>query len=82
MQAHSVITRAEVDVPEDARVFLYAGVLNSRKNIVWLIENFVQCHENDEYMLVLGSGEKKQSAKQKRMIIYGCWDFRQTRLLT
>lgn len=65
VQAHSVITRAEVDVPEDARVFLYAGVLNSRKNIVWLIENFVQCHENDEYMLVLGSGEKEAECKAK-----------------
>lgn len=63
--AHSVVTRAEVNVPEDARVFLYAGVLNSRKNIVWLIENFVQCHENDEYLLVLGSGEKEAECKAK-----------------
>ena len=60
-----LITRAEVNVPEDARVFLYAGVLNSRKNIVWLIENFVQCHENDEYLLVLGSGEKEAECKAK-----------------
>lgn len=65
VQAHSVITRAEVDVPEDARVFLYAGVLNSRKNIVWLVENFVQCHKNDEYLLVLGSGEKEAECKTK-----------------
>lgn len=65
VQAHSAITRAEVDVPEDARVFLYAGVLNSRKNIVWLIDNFVQCHENDEYLLVLGSGEKEAECKAK-----------------
>lgn len=63
--AHSVVTRAEVNVPEDARVFLYAGVLNSGKNIVWLIENFVQCHENDEYLLVLGSGEKEAECKAK-----------------
>lgn len=63
--AHSVVTRAEVNVPENACVFLYAGVLNSRKNIVWLIENFVQCHENDEYLLVLGSGEKEAECKAK-----------------
>lgn len=63
--AHSVVTRAEVNVPENACVFLYAGVLNSRKNIVWLIENFVQCHENDEYLLVLGSGEKEAECKEK-----------------
>ena len=65
VQAHSVITRAEVDVPEDAQVFLYAGVLNSRKNIVWLIEEFVRYHESDECLLVLGSGEKEAECKAK-----------------
>lgn len=65
VQAHSVITRAEVDVPEDACVFLYAGVLNSRKNIDWLIDNFVQYHEGDEYLLVLGKGEKEAECKAK-----------------
>ena len=65
VQAHSVITRFEVDVPKDARVFLYAGVLNFRKNIVWLIEEFVRYHESDEYLLVLGSGEKETECKAK-----------------
>lgn len=65
VQAHSVITRAEVDVPEDACVFLYAGVLNSGKNIVWLIDNFVQYHEGDEYLLILGKGEKEAECKAK-----------------
>lgn len=64
-QAHSVVTREEVDVPEDARVFLYAGVLNSGKNVAWLIDNFVQYHENDEYLLVLGNGEKEAECKAK-----------------
>lgn len=65
VQAHSVITRFEVDVPKDARVFLYAGVLNFQKNIVWLIEEFVRYHESDEYLLVLGSGEKETECKAK-----------------
>ena len=65
VQAHSVVTREEVDVPEDARVFLYAGVLNSGKNVAWLIDNFVQYHENDEYLLVLGNGEKEAECKAK-----------------
>lgn len=64
-QAHSLVTREEVDVPEDARVFLYAGVLNSRKNVAWLIDNFVRYHENDEYLLVLGRGEKEAECKEK-----------------
>lgn len=49
MQTYSDITRAEIDVPEDARVFLYAGVLNSRKNITWLVEKFAQYQ--DFYLL-------------------------------
>lgn len=63
VQAHSVVTRAEVDVPEDARIFLYAGVLNSRKNIVWLVKKFVQYHDSNEYLLVLGGGEKETECR-------------------
>lgn len=65
VKAHSVITREDLDVPNDARVFLYAGVLNSGKNIVWLIENFVQHHNEDEYLLVLGTGDKEPESKAK-----------------
>lgn len=63
--AHSVVTRSDANVPEDARIFLYAGVLNSRKNIVWLIEKFVQYHNENEYLLVLGKGEKEAECKAK-----------------
>lgn len=45
-------------------MFLYAGVLNSRKNIVWLIENFVQHHNENEYLLVLGKGDKETECKE------------------
>lgn len=62
---HSVVTREELAIPEDARVFLYAGVLNYRKNIAWLIDNFVQHHDPDEYLLVLGAGEKEAECKEK-----------------
>lgn len=64
-QANSIVTRDEINVPEDARVFLYAGVLNARKNIVWLIDNFVQYHESNEYLLVLGNGGKEAECKSK-----------------
>lgn len=63
--ARSVATREELNIPDDARVLLYAGVLNSGKNIVWLIEKFVQYHENEEYLLVLGNGEKEAECKAK-----------------
>lgn len=63
--ARSVATREELNIPDDARVLLYAGVLNSGKNIVWLIEKFVQYHESEEYLLVLGNGEKEAECKAK-----------------
>ena len=63
--AHSTVTRKELGVPEDARVFLYAGVLTSRKNIAWLVENFAKYHSAKEYMLVIGAGEKDAECRQK-----------------
>lgn len=65
VRAQSVVTRKELDIPTNARVFLYAGVLNSRKNIVWLIDNFVQYHNENEYLLVLGKGDKEGECKKK-----------------
>lgn len=62
---HTVVTRKNVNIPEDARVFLFAGELNSRKNIVGLIEDFVSCHNVDEYLMVLGKGEKESECKAK-----------------
>ena len=63
--ARSVVTREELNIPDDARVFLYAGVLNSGKNIVWLIEKFVQHHSENEYLLILGKGDKGAECKEK-----------------
>lgn len=60
-----VVTRETLGIPKDARVFLYAGVLNSRKNIVWLIEKFVQYQNENEYLLVLGKGDKEAECKEK-----------------
>lgn len=59
------ITREELGISQKARVFLYAGVLSSRKNVVKLIEKFVQYHKEDEYLLVLGNGDKENECKQK-----------------
>lgn len=62
---HSIVTREEIEVPENARLFLYAGALSEGKNIVWLIKEFVEHHSENEYLLVLGSGEKEVECKEK-----------------
>lgn len=65
VSSHTVVTREEVNIPERARVYLFAGALNSRKNIVDLVEDFVSCHNADEYLMVLGKGEKESKCKEK-----------------
>lgn len=65
VKAYSVVTRKELQLPENARVFLYAGVLNLRKNVSWLIESFVRYHNENEYLLVLGKGDKEAECSEK-----------------
>lgn len=65
VKAQSVVTREGLDIPNEARVFLYAGVLNTGKNIVWLIENFAKYHNENEYLIVLGKGDKEIEGKEK-----------------
>ena len=65
IHAKSVVTREELNLPNNAIVFLYAGVLNSRKNIAWLIGKFVECHNENEYLLILGKGDKEAECKEK-----------------
>ena len=65
VKAQSVVTREGLDIPIEARIFLYAGVLNTRKNIVWLIENFAKYHNENEYLIVLGIGDKETECKEK-----------------
>ena len=65
VHAQSVVTRGELNVPDGARVFLYAGVLNTGKNIEWLIEKFVRYRNENEYLIVLGTGDREAECKEK-----------------
>lgn len=65
VNAQYAVTREKLNVPAKARVFLYAGVLNTRKNIVWLIENFVRYRDDNEYLIVLGTGNKEAECKEE-----------------
>lgn len=64
-RANSFVSRADLRLPANAFVYIYVGVLNSRKNIAWLIGKFVKYHEKNEYLLVLGTGEKEAECKAK-----------------
>lgn len=55
------VTRSTLNIPETARVYLYAGVLDVRKNVEWMIQNFVRCRQENEYLLVLGEGAEREA---------------------
>ena len=62
--AKHTVTRRELNIPEDAVVFVFSGVLNFRKNVTFLIEYFVKNHKEEEYLLILGDGPDKEKCRQ------------------
>lgn len=57
------IERKQFGIPENAIVFIFAGVINNRKNVEWLIKQFVKYHSDDEYLLILGDGSKRENCE-------------------
>ncbi len=55
--------RAKVGVPENALLFLYAGKLDENKNIGLLIQAFLDCKNNEAYLLVTGNGPLETNLK-------------------
>ncbi|GEA77159.1 glycosyl transferase [Latilactobacillus sakei] len=62
--AKHTVTRKELDIPEDAVVFVFSGGLSFRKNVQFLTQNFVQYHNKDEYLLLLGDGPEREACEQ------------------
>lgn len=62
--AKRIVTRAELDVPEEAVVFVYSGVLNTGKNIAFLINQFATNHQDEEFLLVLGDGPEREACEK------------------
>lgn len=56
--------RDTLDIPTDSLVFLFAGTLNEGKNIVWLIQEFLNNHKENDYLIVLGTGEKEKECNR------------------
>ena len=62
--AKHTVTRKELDIPEDAVVFVFSGGLSFGKNVQFLTQNFVQYHNKDEYLLLLGDGPEREACEQ------------------
>lgn len=63
-KAQHVVERSELGIPRDACVLIYAGGLTYRKNVQFLIHEFVKNHLPDEYLLVLGDGPEKEACQK------------------
>lgn len=50
-------------IPKQSRIFLYVGKLNSRKNVIQLIEEFNKNKKKEDYLLIIGDGELSKKCK-------------------
>lgn len=62
-KAISQLKRRQLNIPDDAKVYVFAGGLIPRKNISFLISEFVKNHLKNEYLIVLGDGQQKEVCK-------------------
>jgi len=51
--------RKELNIPENALVFLFAAKLDDNKNAALLIDCFIKLQQDDSYLLIAGNGEKE-----------------------
>ena len=58
--------RRELNIEENAIVYIYGGVINSRKRVVELVELFNNELSNDEYLIIVGDGNLKNVAELAR----------------
>ncbi len=55
--------RKQLNIPNDAVVYIYAGVYSKRKNVLEMLSLFQKKLEENEYLICLGNGELFDEAK-------------------
>ena len=61
---HTPLSREDLHIPADSRVFIYTGRFTPGKNVKWLTEQFRKIHSEQEYLLLLGDGETLSDCRQ------------------
>lgn len=56
--------RNELDIPADTTVFLFAGKLESKKNVQFLIECFIEMKQDNTRLIITGTGVMEEELKQ------------------
>lgn len=66
-KSEKLAIRKELGLPENAFIWVYTGQFIERKNIPFLLENYVKKFGNDErsYMLLLGGGPELKALSEK-----------------
>ena len=66
-KSEKLAIRKELGLPENAFIWVYTGQFIERKNIPFLLENYVKKFGNDErsYMLMLGGGPELKALSEK-----------------
>lgn len=67
-KSEKLAIRKELGLPENAFIWVYTGQFIERKNIPFLLENYVKKFGNDErsYMLMLGGGPELKALEFQR----------------
>lgn len=67
--------RNNLNIPNDAKVYIYCGVLTNRKNVTSLVNNFNHSLKEDEYLIIIGDGPQKKEVydtiKSNKIIMLG-----------
>lgn len=58
------IIRKELNINEDAIVYIYGGVISKRKRVVELVNIFNTSLEENEYLIIAGDGSQKEFAEK------------------
>ena len=53
-------SKADILIPKDSITYVYVGHLSNRKRAKWLVSQFHQYREENEYLLVLGDGPDRK----------------------
>lgn len=61
---HYSVSRSDLGIDSAANVFIYVGSIDLRKNVRGLISKFVRNNSNDDYLLILGTGNDLSYCKK------------------
>lgn len=59
--AKTIVTRKQLAIPDEARVYIFVGGLIPRKNVKFLLSEFTRNRLNNEYLLIIGDGPEKDA---------------------